>query len=85
MPDIVDQAGTKIAEIALSERQLTMLDHGMVITIFYHTPQLLRGVLGAHNGSFVLRKEGEHIIADDVDAIRKYADLQAAIKAARET
>ena len=52
--------------------------------MIYHTPQLLRSVLGEQSGTFILSKLGERIVAADAKGLRVYANLQRAIKAARE-
>jgi hypothetical protein len=84
MTVIHDGDGNELADIALSEKQETVLRTGEEIVVLYHTPQMLRYVLGEQSGSFVLRRHGERIEAGDPVSLRKYADLQRAIKAARE-
>jgi len=84
MPMVFDKDGHELADVAISERQLGVLELGEEVVVVYHTPQLLRYVLGEQNGSFMLRKIGQHIVAADIDGFRKYADLQRAIRAARE-
>jgi hypothetical protein len=81
---IFDDGGAEIAEIEISERQAGVLEHGDQIVVIYHTPQLLRHVLGEQAGSFELHKRGQFVIAKDVDGIKRYAGLQDAIKHARE-
>ena len=85
MPKIYDDLGNEIADIPLSEKQQTVLEAGEEIVVFYHTPQLLRSVLGQQDGKFVLTKTGDQFKASDVLALKKYADLQRAIKAVRES
>jgi len=82
---IFDRDGNELADIPLSERNQAVLDHDGEIVIIYHTPQMLRSTLGERNGTFTLRKTGDHIVAADVVSLRAYADLQRAIKVARET
>jgi hypothetical protein len=84
MTDIFNAAGDKLGEIALSEKQRAALEAGTEITVLYHTPQLLRGVLGSHNGTFTLHKDGERIVTAAPDAVKRFADMQKAIRAARE-
>ena len=84
MPMIFDGDGNELADIPLSERNQHVLDHDEEIVIIYHTPQMLRYVLGEKSGTFTLRKRGDHIIAADVVSLRAYADLQRAINVARE-
>ena len=84
MPAIYDDLGNEIADIPLSEKQQTVLDAGEEIVVLYHTPQLLRRVLGQQDGRFTLGMDGERITTTDPVSLKKYADLQRAIKAARE-
>ena len=84
MTMIFDRDGNELADIPLSERNQRVLDHNEEIVIIYHTPQMLRYVLGEKSGTFMLRKHGAHIVAVDVDGLRAYADLQRAIKVAVE-
>ena len=84
MPAIYDDLGNEVADIPLSEKQQTVLDAGEEIVVFYHTPQLLRAVLGQQDGRFTLGTDGERITTTDPVSLKKYADLQRAIKAARE-
>ena len=84
MTMIFDGDGNELADIPLSEKNQHVLDHDEEIVIIYHTPQMLRYVLGEKSGTFMLRKRGDHIVAADVVSLRAYADLQRAIKAARE-
>jgi len=84
MTMIFDGDGNEIADIVLSEKQQSVLDHDEDIIVLYHTPQMLRYILGEHSGSFMLHKRGDRIVAAAPDSLRAYADLQRAIKAARE-
>jgi hypothetical protein len=83
--DIYDQDGNVLASMELSEQQLALLDRDSAITVRYHTPQLLRGLLGERNGSFTLRKTASRITADDSDTVRQFAALMLDTKRARET
>ena len=84
MSAIFDDNGTELADITLSEKQQTILDAGENIVVLYHTPQLLRAVLGEQNGSFTLTKgSNDSIVTSDPVSLKKYADLQRAIKAAQ--
>jgi hypothetical protein len=85
MSAIFDNNGNELADIALSEKQQTLLNTGENIVVIYHTPQMLRGLLGEQTGSFVLTKHQTQIVVNDADRLRAFADLQRAIKAARET
>jgi hypothetical protein len=84
MPIVHDTDGNEVADIALSEKQRRVLETGEEIVVIYHTPQTLRYVLGEKSGTFVLHKLGQRIVVRDADVLRRYADLQRAIKAAQE-
>ena len=84
MTIIHDRDGHELADIAVSERQLGVLDLGEEVVVIYHTPQMLRYILGERSGSFMLHKRGDRIVAAAPDSLRAYADLQRAIKVARE-
>ena len=81
---IHDSDGNEIADIVLSVKQRAVLETGEEIVVIYHTPQTLRYVLGDKGGTFVLRKAGDRITVRDAAVLRRYAELQRAIKAARE-
>jgi len=81
---IHDREGNEVADIELSEKMQHALELGNEVAVIYHTPQLLRSTLGENAGSFTLRKTGDFVVAQDVATLRKYVDLQAAIKRARE-
>ena len=84
MTAIHDDDGNEIADMTLSEKQDAILKAGEEIVVIYHTPQLLRTLLGEQNGTFVLRKNGDRITTANAATVKKFADLQRAIKAARE-
>jgi hypothetical protein len=84
MTMIFDGDGNELADIALSEKQQAVLDHDEDIIVIYHTPQMLRYILGEQSGTFMLHKRGDRIIAAAPDNLRAYAKLQRAIKIARE-
>jgi len=89
MPDVFDKNDKLISEIPLSEKQLALLESGEEIVVIYHTPQLLRYLLGERSGSFSLHmrapaKADKRIISHDADAVTHFAELQKAVKAARE-
>jgi hypothetical protein len=81
---IFDDGGAEIAEIELSDKQSRVLGVGEEIVVIYHTPQLLRHILGEQNGTFSLHKVGQLVVAKDVAGLKRYAGLQVAIKHARE-
>lgn len=84
MDKIYDSDGTVIGSIALSDKQRTLLEAGEDITVIYHTPQLLRSLLGERSGSFTLRKVHQRIETDEPDAVKHFVALQQAIARARE-
>ena len=84
MSVIYDGDGNEVADIPLSEKQQTVIETGAEITVIYHTPQMLRGLLGEQQGAFMLWRDGEQIKTTDPVSLKKYADLQRAIRAARE-
>jgi len=84
MTMIFDGDGNELADIALSEKQQGMLHHDEDIIVIYHTPQMLRHILGEKSGTFLLHKRGDRIITAAPDNLRAYASLQRAIKVARE-
>jgi hypothetical protein len=87
MDMIYDSDGNEVGRMPLSEKQRATIETGADVVVIYHTPQMLRGLLGQHNGSFVLRKDGDHIVTTSVDDIKQYIGLQAGIAAVvpRET
>jgi len=84
MTMIFDADGNELADIALSEKQCALLEAGENIVLIYHTPQMLRHLVGDHSGSLILGKHGENVFTSAPDSLRAYADLQRAIKSARE-
>lgn len=84
MPKIFDCDGNELADIPLSEKQCALLEAGENVVTIYHTPQMLRHVLGQCNGTFTLTKQQDRIVVNDVPSLRAYADMQRAVKQARE-
>jgi len=85
MDAIYDSDGKDIGSIPLSDKQRAMLETGAEIVVIYHTPQLLRSLLGERNGSFVLHKDGDRVVTTTAAEVKEFAALQKAITAARET
>ena len=81
---IFDGDGNEIADIEISEKQTKILELGEEVVLLFHTPQLLRSLLGERTGSFTLKKIGARVIAMDADSVKKYADMLRAVKKARE-
>jgi hypothetical protein len=84
MTMIFDRDGHEIDDIPLSDKQREVLDLDEEIVVIYHTPQLLRYMLGEHTGTFSLRLQDGHVTAADAAALRAYATLQKRIKVAWE-
>jgi len=83
MSDIYNDDGETIAEMPLTERQLAILDAADELVVIYHTPQLLRHLLGEHSGSFTLHKRDDRVVTNEPKVVERYAQLQKAIAAAR--
>jgi hypothetical protein len=83
MVDVFDGDGNMIAGIPISEKQLAALEAGAEVAVIFHTPQLLRYLLGERSGSFSLHRAAGRIITRDVDAVKHFAELQAAIAKAK--
>lgn len=84
MADIYNREGDKIASVPLSDNQIAALDTGTEITVAWHTPFALRPLFAVESGHFTLRKDGEHIVTDTPEPVKKCATMQEALKAARE-
>jgi hypothetical protein len=84
MDAIYDADGNEIGSIPLSDKQRTTIETGADIVVIYHTPQMLRSLLGDCNGSFVLRKDGDRVLTTTPSAVKDYAKLRAAIAAAKQ-
>jgi len=85
MHDIYDRNGNLIASLPLSDQQAALLDKEGTLTVQYHTPQLLRHLLGDRNGTFDLHKDGGRIVAQASGSVRALAALLADAKKARES
>ena len=84
MDAIYDSDGNEIGSIPLSDKQRTTIETGAEIVVIYHTPQLLRSLLGERNGSFILRKDGDRVVTTTTAAVKDFVALQQAIAATRE-
>jgi len=85
MDTIYDSDGNDVGSIPLSDKQRTTIETGAEIVVIYHTPQLLRSLLGERNGSFVLRKDGNRVVTTTPAPVKEFVALQKAIVAARGT
>lgn len=83
MDAIYDGDGNEIGSIPLSDKQRATIEAGETIVVIYHTPQLLRSVLGERNGSFMLRKDGDRVVTTTTAAVKDFVALQKAIAATR--
>lgn len=84
MDVIFDSDGRELGGIILSDKQRSTIETGEAIVVIYHTPQLLRGVLGERNGSFTLRKIDDRIETGEPAKVKEFVALQKAIAATRE-
>lgn len=85
MPTVHDADGNVVAEIsALSEKMQGILATGGEITMIYHTPQMMRGMLGERNGSFSLHKDGDRLITTSPAAVKVFAEIQAGVAAIKK-
>jgi hypothetical protein len=85
MDTIHDSDGNEIGGIALSDKQRATIETGAEIVVIYHTPQLLRSLLGERNGSFMLRKDGDRVVTTTTAAVKDFVALQKAITVVRGT
>jgi hypothetical protein len=83
MDTIYDSDGNEIGGIPLSDKQRETIETGAEIVVIYHTPQMLRSLLGERNGSFMLRKIGERVVTTTAAAVKDFVALQKAIAAKR--
>ena len=83
MTMIFDGDGNELADIVLSEKQQSVLDHDEDIIVLYHTPQMLRYILGEHSGSFMLHKRGDRIVAAAPDSAQMRAVKRSRIRPRR--
>lgn len=81
---IFDPDGAEIGTLLLSDGNHALLERDAEITVHFHTPRMLRFKLGDHNFSFTLRQRGDRVLAQDVEAVRKYIQLQHDIREAME-
>lgn len=84
--EIFDSNGNSLASIPVSEKLRKILATGAEVTIIFHTPQLLRPLLGERSGSVTLRQmiPGDRVITTQPGPVRAFATLQAAVRAAKQ-
>jgi len=75
---IHDKDGNEIADIALSERNMHVLeDDGARVVVLFHKPRMLDGE--PRGGSFHVRRFGARVLTDDVAALKEYVAMRGAI------
>jgi hypothetical protein len=83
MDAIYDSEGNELGRMPLSDKQRATIETGADIVVIYHTPQMLRSLLGERNGSFILRKDGDRVVTTTAAAVKEFVGLQAGIAAAK--
>lgn len=81
---IYDSAGGELADIEVSDKQRGLLDDGQEVSVIFHTPQTMRGLLQPATGAFSLRQVDGKAVTAHVNDLQRYATMQAAIKRIRE-
>ena len=74
--DVYEANGAHIGEIPISAQQRAVLHAGGRITIDYHTPRMLREMLGARNGSFDVREIDGRLLVSDAEQVKCYIAMQ---------
>ena len=74
--DIYEASGAHIGEIPISPQQRTQLHAGGTITIMYHTPRMLQGMLGQNNGTFEVTEVNGQLIVSNADEAKRYIGMQ---------
>ena len=74
--DIYDPNLAHIGEISISPQQREQLHRGGTVTIAYHTPRMLRELVGVRNGQFDVIETDNHLIVTDVDTAKRFIELQ---------
>jgi len=80
--EIYDADGNLLGNISLSDMQMKRLAAGGLISVRYHTPQLLRQVLGEHSGVFELMLKDGKIVSQGAEELKRYIALLDAIEVA---
>jgi hypothetical protein len=83
MQTIYDGDGNELGQIPLTPKQQAVLDAGAVLTVQYHTPQLMHAALGQRSGTFTVHKDGERLISATPKSVKDFVAMQAAIAAVR--
>ena len=77
--DIYDPNLVHVGEIPISPRQREQLHRGGTITMSYHTPRMLREIIGVHNGQFDVIETDDRLIVSDVEQAKRVIELQTDI------
>ena len=77
---IHDLDGKQSFELPLSFKQRELLDTGAEVTISYHTPQLMRGLLGTRSGKVTIKRQGDRVIASNTRDFHAFKLLREAIE-----
>ena len=75
--DIYDPHLAHIGEIPISTRDRMQLHHGGTVTVIYHTPRMLRGMITPINGQFDIIETDNKLIVSDVEQAKRYILLNA--------
>lgn len=81
---IYDPEGDQSIDLPLSDKQRALLEAGEDVTISYHTPQLMLGLIGRRSGQITIKQQGDRVMASKLDAFREFRALRAAIEAVQK-
>ena len=73
---VYEANGAQIGEIPISPQQRAQLHAGGTVTIQYHTPRMLQGMLGQKNGSFEVTEVDGQLIVFNPDEAKRYITMQ---------
>ena len=74
--NVYEATGAHIGELPISPQQREQLHAGTTISIRYHTPRMLQGVLGQKNGSFEVMEVNGRLVVNDPDQAKRYIAMQ---------
>ena len=74
--DVYEPGGAQIGGIPISPQSLKQVHAGGTVTIAFHTPRMLRGVLGQKNGSFEVMEVNGKLVVNDPDQAKQYIAMQ---------
>jgi len=84
MATVYDPEGKHSLDLPLSEKQRALLEAGGEVTIVYHTPQLMRGLIGRSSGQLKVKQTDGRCMASDPLAFRAFQALWVAIEGVRK-